>query len=28
VAVRVCNLAGITVDPAAATFRATVVRSF
>ena len=28
VAVRVCNLSGITVDPAAATFRATVVRSF
>jgi hypothetical protein len=28
VAVRVCNLAGTTVDPAAATFRATVVRSF
>jgi hypothetical protein len=28
VAVRVCNLSGTTVDPAAATFRATVVRSF
>jgi hypothetical protein len=28
VAVRVCNLSGITVDPAAASFRATVVRSF
>ena len=28
VAVRVCNLSGITVDPAAAMFRATVVRSF
>jgi hypothetical protein len=28
VAVRVCNLSGSTVDPAAATFRATVVRSF
>lgn len=28
VAVRVCNLSGTTVDPAAATFRATIVRSF
>jgi hypothetical protein len=28
VAVRVCNLSGTTVNPAAATFRATVVRSF
>jgi hypothetical protein len=28
VEVRVCNLSGSTVDPAAATFRATVVRSF
>ncbi len=28
VSVRVCNLSGTTVDPAAATFRATVVRSF
>jgi hypothetical protein len=28
VAVRVCNLSGTTVTPAAATFRATVVRSF
>jgi hypothetical protein len=28
VAVRVCNLSGTTVDPAAATYRATVVRSF
>jgi hypothetical protein len=28
VAVRICNLSGTTVDPAAATFRATVVRSF
>jgi len=28
VAVRVCNLSGATVDPAAAIFRATVVRSF
>ena len=28
VAVRVCNLSGTTADPAAATFRATVVRSF
>jgi hypothetical protein len=28
VAVRVCNLSGTSVDPAAATFRATVVRSF
>jgi hypothetical protein len=28
VAVRVCNLSGTAVDPAAATFRATVVRSF
>jgi hypothetical protein len=28
VAVRVCNLSGTTVDPAAATFRATVLRSF
>ncbi len=28
VAVRVCNLSGTMVDPAAATFRATVVRSF
>jgi hypothetical protein len=28
VAVRVCNLSGTTVDPAAGTFRATVVRSF
>ena len=28
VAVRVCNLSGTTVDPAAAMFRATVVRSF
>jgi hypothetical protein len=28
VAIRVCNLSGSTVDPAAATFRATVVRSF
>jgi hypothetical protein len=28
VAVRVCNLSGTTVDPAAATFHATVVRSF
>lgn len=28
VAVRVCNFSGTTVDPAAATFRATVVRSF
>jgi hypothetical protein len=28
VAVRVCNLSGTTVDPAVATFRATVVRSF
>jgi hypothetical protein len=28
VAIRVCNLSGTTVDPAAATFHATVVRSF
>jgi hypothetical protein len=28
VSVRVCNLSGASVDPAAATFRATVVRSF
>jgi hypothetical protein len=28
VAVRLCNLSGTTVDPAAATYRATVVRSF
>ena len=28
VAVRVCNVSGTTVDPAAATFRATIVRSF
>src|SRR5204863_9447958 len=28
VSVRVCNLSGATVDPAAAIFRATVVRSF
>jgi hypothetical protein len=28
VAVRVCNLSGTAVDPAAAMFRATVVRSF
>ncbi|MCU1234472.1 MAG: hypothetical protein JWP63_2439 [Candidatus Solibacter sp.] len=28
VAVRVCNLSGTTVDPVAATFRATIVRSF
>jgi hypothetical protein len=28
VAVRVCNLSGATLDPAAAMFRATVVRSF
>jgi hypothetical protein len=28
VAVRVCNLSGTTVDPAAASFRATIVRSF
>ena len=28
VAVRVCNLSGTAVDPASATFRATVVRSF
>ena len=28
VAVRVCNLSGTTVDPAAATFRATILRSF
>lgn len=28
VTVRVCNLSGTAVDPAAATFRATVVRSF
>jgi hypothetical protein len=28
VAVRVCNLSGAAVDPAAATFRATIVRSF
>jgi hypothetical protein len=28
VAVRVCNFSGTTLDPAAATFRATVVRSF
>ncbi len=28
VAVRVCNLSGTTTDPAAATYRATVVRSF
>lgn len=28
VAVRICNLSGTTVDPAAGTFRATVVRSF
>jgi hypothetical protein len=28
VAVRVCNLSGTTVDPAATTFRATILRSF
>jgi hypothetical protein len=28
VAVRVCNFSGTTVDPAAATFKATVVRNF
>jgi hypothetical protein len=28
VAVRVCNVSAATVDPAAAVFRATVVRSF
>ena len=28
VAVRVCNFSGTTLDPAAATYRATVVRSF
>jgi hypothetical protein len=28
VSVRVCNLSGAALDPAAATFRATVVRSF
>jgi hypothetical protein len=26
--VRVCNFSGTTLDPAAATYRATVVRSF
>jgi hypothetical protein len=28
VAIRLCNLSGVTVDPASATFRATIVRSF